>query len=105
MRDMVAVIEAGGKQFTVKKGDTIYTEKVSSEVGETVTFDEILMVTGDKVIVGDPFVKGAKVTAKVLKHGKQKKIIVFKYKPKKNYKRTKGHRQPYTQLEIVDVKL
>ncbi len=102
---MKAVIETGGKQFTVAKGDKIYTEKVDVEVGQSVNFDDVLMVTGSKMLVGDPFVKGAKVTAKVLKHGKQKKIIVYKYKPKKNYKRKQGHRQPYSQLEITDVKV
>lgn len=100
---MKAVIETGGKQFTVAKGDKIYTEKVNLEVGESLSFEDVLMVSGDKVTVGDPFVKGAKVTAKVLKHGKQKKIIVYKYKPKKNYKRKQGHRQPYSQLEITNV--
>lgn len=100
---MKAVIETGGKQFTVAKGDKIYTEKVNLEVGDSLSFEDVLMVSGDKVTVGDPFVKGAKVTAKVLKHGKQKKIIVYKYKPKKNYKRKQGHRQPYSQLEITNV--
>lgn len=100
---MKAVIETGGKQFTVAKGDKIYTEKVNLEVGDSLSFEDVLMVSGDKVTVGDPFVKGAKVTAKVLKHGKQKKIIVYKYKPKKNYKRKQGHRQPYSQLEITHV--
>jgi len=66
---MKAVIETGGKQFTVAKGDKIYTEKVDVEVGQSVNFDDVLMVTGSKMLVGDPFVKGAKVTAKVLKHG------------------------------------
>lgn len=102
---MKAVIETGGKQFTVAKGDKIYTELVHADVGQNVSFDDVLMVTGDKMRVGNPFVKGAKVTAKVLKHGKQKKIIVYKYKPKKNYKRKQGHRQPYSQLEIIDVQV
>lgn len=102
---MKAVIETGGKQFTVAKGDKIYTELVDAEVGQEISFDDVLMVTGDKMRVGDPFVKGAKVTAKVLKHGKQKKIIVYKYKPKKNYKRKQGHRQPYSQLEITNVQV
>lgn len=102
---MKAVIETGGKQFTVAKGDKIYTELVDVEVGQTVSFDDVLMVTGEKMLVGDPYVKGAKVTAKVLKHGKQKKIIVYKYKPKKNYKRKQGHRQPYSQLEITNVQV
>jgi large subunit ribosomal protein L21 len=101
---MKAVIEAGGKQVTVGKGDTIYTELVGANEGDTVTFDKVLMITGSKVTVGEPYVQGASVTAKVLKNGKQKKILVFKYKPKKNYKRMQGHRQPYSKLEILDVK-
>lgn len=102
---MKAVIEAGGKQVTVGKGDIVYTELVGANEGDTVTFDKVLMITGAKVSVGEPYVKGASVSAKVLKNGKQKKILVFKYKPKKNYKRMQGHRQPYTKLEIVDIKL
>lgn len=101
---MKAIIEAGGKQVTVAQGDTIYTELVHAKAGDTVTFDKVLMVTGAKVVVGEPYVKGATVTAKVLKNGKQKKILVFKYKPKKNYKRMQGHRQPYSQLEILEIK-
>jgi large subunit ribosomal protein L21 len=102
---MKAVIEAGGKQVTVGKGDIVYTELVGANEGDTVTFDKVLMITGAKVSVGEPYVKGASVSAKVLKNGKQKKILVFKYKPKKNYKRMQGHRQPYTKLEILDIKL
>jgi large subunit ribosomal protein L21 len=102
---MKAVIEAGGKQVTVGKGDVVYTELVGANEGDTVTFDKVLMITGAKVSVGEPYVKGASVSAKVLKNGKQKKILVFKYKPKKNYKRMQGHRQPYTKLEILDIKL
>lgn len=102
---MKAVIEAGGKQVTVGKGDIVYTELVGANEGDTVTFDKVLMITGAKISVGEPYVKGASVSAKVLKNGKQKKILVFKYKPKKNYKRMQGHRQPYTKLEILDIKL
>ncbi|MFP4287260.1 MAG: 50S ribosomal protein L21 [Candidatus Izemoplasmataceae bacterium] len=101
---MYAVIETGGKQQRVTEGAEIYVEKVNASVGDVITFDNVLMIGGDNLTVGNPFVKGAKVEAKVVKHGKQKKIIVFKYKPKKNYKRKQGHRQPYTKLEITSIK-
>ncbi|GGC92851.1 50S ribosomal protein L21 [Thalassobacillus devorans] len=98
---MYAIIETGGKQFKVEEGQTIYVEKVSGENGDSVTFDNVLFIGGgDDVKVGAPFVDGASVTAKVEKQGRQKKITVFKYKPKKNYKRKQGHRQPYTKLTI-----
>ncbi|GBU11317.1 50S ribosomal protein L21 [Erysipelotrichaceae bacterium] len=97
---MFAVIETGGKQYKVTQGDVIYVEKLEVEVGDTVTFNEVLLVGGDKVAVGSPFVEGAKVVASVEKQGKAKKITVFKYKPKKNQYRKLGHRQPYTKLVI-----
>lgn len=100
---MYAVIETGGKQTRVTEGLEIYVEKVNAEVGDVITFDNVLMIGGDNLMVGNPYVKGATVEAKVVKHGKQKKIIVFKYKPKKNYKRKQGHRQPYTKLEITSI--
>lgn len=100
---MYAVIETGGKQTRVTEGLEIYVEKVNAEVGDVITFDNVLMIGGDNLTVGNPYVKGATVEAKVVKHGKQKKIIVFKYKPKKNYKRKQGHRQPYTKLEITSI--
>ncbi|TXL68090.1 50S ribosomal protein L21 [Cerasibacillus terrae] len=98
---MYAIIETGGKQVKVEEGQVIYVEKVSANAEDTVTFDKVLFVGGDDVEIGSPYVEGATVTAKVEKHGRQKKIRVFKYKAKKNYKRTQGHRQPYTKL-IVD---
>ncbi len=101
---MYAVIETGGKQTRVEKGAEIYVEKLEASEGETVTFDHILMVGGDKTVIGNPYVDGATVTAKVVKHGKQKKIIVFKFKAKKKYRRKQGHRQPYTKLEITEIK-
>ena len=101
---MYAVIETGGKQFRVQEGAEVFVEKVDAEVGETVTFDNVLMVGGDNITVGNPYVENAKVEAKVVKHGKQRKIVVFKYKPKKNYHRKQGHRQPYTKLEITGIK-
>lgn len=101
---MYAVIETGGKQFRVQEGAEVFVEKVDADVGETVTFDNVLMVGGDNLTVGNPYVENAKVEAKVVKHGKQRKIVVFKYKPKKNYHRKQGHRQPYTKLEITGIK-
>lgn len=100
---MYAVIKTGGKQVRVQKGDVVFVEKLEANEGDKVTFDEVLMVGGEKVVVGNPLVDGAKVEAKVLKQGRGAKIIVFKYKPKKNYKRKQGHRQSYTKLEITKV--
>lgn len=97
---MFAIIETGGKQLKVEQGQEIWVEKLNAEEGSTFTFDQVLMVGGDSVKVGSPVVEGATVTAKVEKHGRGKKITVFKYKPKKNYKRKQGHRQPYTKLTI-----
>ena len=89
---MYAVIETGGKQYKVQEGDVLFLEKISSEEGETVVFDKVLAVSeGEEFTVGTPTVEGASVTAKVLGHGKGRKIIVFKYKPKKNYRRKQGH--------------
>lgn len=100
---MYAVIKTGGKQVRVKKGDTIYIEKIETEVGEIHEFSEVLLVGGDSPVIGTPLVKGAKVTGKVEKHGRGKKIIVFKYKPKKNYHKKQGHRQSYTKVLIEDI--
>ena len=98
---MHAIIETGGKQFKVTEGDTLFIEKLPVESGETVTFDKVLaVIDGDKITVGTPVVEGAKVDASVVKNGKGKKIIVFKYKPKKGYRRKQGHRQPYTKVTI-----
>ncbi|WP_257346306.1 50S ribosomal protein L21 [Pseudalkalibacillus decolorationis] len=97
---MYAIIEAGGKQYRVEEGQKLYIEKVNAEAGETVTFDRVLMVGGDNVKVGSPIVDGATVTAKVEQNGRSKKIVVYKFKPKKNYRRKQGHRQPYTQVVI-----
>ena len=100
---MYAIIETGGKQLKVEEGQTIYVEKLDAAEGETVTFDKVLFIGGENVKVGTPFVEGATVTGKVEKHGKQKKIIVFKYKPKKNYRKKQGHRQPYTKVTIEKI--
>ncbi|MGA8941445.1 MAG: 50S ribosomal protein L21 [Thermoactinomyces sp.] len=101
---MYAVIETGGKQYRVEKDSVLYIEKLDAQEGDTVTFDKVLLVkNGEETKVGSPVVEGAKVTGKVVKHGKGKKIIVFKYKPKKNYKRKKGHRQPFTKVVIENI--
>ena len=101
---MHAIIETGGKQYKVAEGDTLYIEKLNVEAGDTVTFDKVLaVIDGEKATFGAPAVKGASVTANVVKNGRGKKILVFKYKPKKNYRRRQGHRQPYTKVEITKV--
>ncbi|GEN85505.1 50S ribosomal protein L21 [Oceanobacillus sp. FSL W8-0428] len=102
---MYAIIETGGKQVKVTEGQEIYVEKVAGEVNDTVTFEKVLFVGGDDVKVGAPYVEGASVTAKVEKHGRQKKIDVVKFKPKKNYHRKQGHRQPYTKLVVDKISL
>ena len=101
---MYAIIVTGGKQYKVEVGQELYIEKLSAEEESSVTFDEVLSVSNDSgLIVGTPTVKGATVSAKVLKTGKAKKITVFTYKPKKNEKRKMGHRQPYTKVEITAI--
>ena len=97
---MYAIIETGGKQVKATVGEAIYVEKLDVEEGATVVLDKVLYVDGK---VGTPTVKGAKVVAKVLKHGKQKKVLVFKYKPKKKYRKTQGHRQPYTKILVKSI--
>jgi len=99
---MKAIIETGGKQYYVEEGSVLFIEKLDAEAGSTVEFDNVLMANG---VVGHPYVKGAMVTAEVVKHGKAKKIIVFKYNAKKNYRKTQGHRQPYTKVEIKTIKV
>lgn len=102
---MYAIIESCGRQYKVNEGDVIFFEKLDAEEGKKVTFDKVvLVVDGEKVEVGAPYVKGFKVEGKVLTHGKAKKILVYKYKAKKNYRRTQGHRQPYTKIEITSIK-
>ncbi len=100
---MYAIIETGGKQYKVEQGDVVFIEKLNVEAGETVTFDKVLVVGGDSVKVGAPYVEGATVSANVVKNGKDKKIIVYKYKPKKGYHKKQGHRQPYTKVEITAI--
>lgn len=101
---MYAVIETGGKQYKVAEGDVIFVEKLDVEEGAEVTFDKVLMAgEGSDVKVGAPTVDGASVKATVLKNGKVKKVVVFKMKRKKNYRRKKGHRQPFTKVQITAV--
>ena len=98
---MKAVIVTGGKQYTVSEGDVLFVEKLNAEADETIKFDQVLaVVDGENTKIGTPVVEGAAVEAKVIKNGKGKKIVVFKYKPKKNYRRKQGHRQPYTKVTI-----
>ena len=102
---MYAIIESCGKQYKVAQGDVVFFEKLDTEVGKKVTFDNVVLVSdGEKIEIGNPYVKGFKVEGKVVAHGKGKKIIVYKYKAKKNYRRTQGHRQPYTKVEITSIK-
>ena len=102
---MYAIIESCGKQYKVTEGDVVFFEKLDAEEGKKVTFDKVILVSNEgKVEVGTPYVKGVKVEGKVVSHGKGKKIIVYKYKAKKNYRRTQGHRQPYTKVEITTIK-
>ncbi|TLG76627.1 50S ribosomal protein L21 [Culicoidibacter larvae] len=100
---MYAVIETGGKQYKVAAGDVVYVEKIDADVDSVITFDQVLLVGGEKVAVGTPLVKGATVTARIEKQGKQKKLTIFKYKAKKNQYKKQGHRQPYTKLVIESV--
>ena len=101
---MYAIIETGGKQYKVQTGDVVYVEKLEVEADSEVVLDKVIALGGeDGIKVGAPYVDGATVTAKAIKNGKAKKIVVMTYKPKKNEKRKLGHRQPYTKLEIVSV--
>ena len=103
---MYAIIETCGKQYKVAEGDVVFFEKLDAEEGKKVTFENVVLVSDEgKVQVGAPYVKGVKVEGKVVSHGKAKKIIVYKMKPKKNYRRKQGHRQPYTKVEITSIKL
>ena len=102
---MTAIFVTGGKQYKVSEGDVIFVEKLAAEAEETVVFDEVLAVVGDEVQICKPVVEGAKVTAKVLKNGKAKKVIVYKMHPKKGYRRKQGHRQPYTKIQIETISL
>ena len=100
---MYAIIKTGGKQYRVQENDVLKVEKLNAAVGETVTFDEVVAVGGDKLQVGTPFVEGCAVQAEVLEQGKNEKVIIFKYKAKKDYRRKNGHRQPYTLVKVTGI--
>lgn len=101
---MYAIIQTGGKQYKVEEGQVIRVEKLDNEAGETVEFDQVKLVSTDNGLkVGTPTVEGAKVTAEVVAQGKGKKVIVFKYKPKNNFRKKNGHRQPYTAVQIKSI--
>ena len=98
---MYAIIETGGKQYKVQEGDIVYVEKLNADEGQEVSFDRVLLMSGDAGLVpGKPYVDGAKVEGTVLGQGKAKKIIVYKYKAKKNIRKKQGHRQPFTKVQI-----
>ena len=99
-----AVIETGGKQYRVAEGDVVFIEKLGVEAGETLKFDRVLAVIDeDNTVFGTPVIEGATVSANVVKNGKGKKVRVYKMKPKKGYRRTQGHRQPYTKVQIESI--
>ncbi len=101
---MYAVIETGGKQYRVAEGDVVRVEKLEAEIGDTVSFDQVLAVKKEKSMkIGKPHVKGATVDGEVLAQDRAKKVIVYKYKPKKGYTRKNGHRQPYTEVKITKI--
>jgi large subunit ribosomal protein L21 len=98
-----AVIQTGGKQYRVQQGDVIYVEKLNAEDGAEVSFDVLLLGKDDVTVIGNPIVSGAKATAKVVRQVKSAKVVVYKYKSKKNERNKKGHRQPYTKVEITAI--
>jgi len=101
---MYAIFETGGKQFKAVEGDVFSVEKLNAEPGETVEISKVLAVgKEDGFVVGKPYVEGAKVVLKVVEHGKGPKVLVFKYKPKKNYRKLRGHRQPYTKVVVEKI--
>ena len=100
---MYAIFETGGKQYKAEKGDVVFVEKLDLEPGKTVNFDALVVSDGDNVQIGTPIVKGAKVKAKVIEHGKEKKVIIYKYKAKTNYRKKQGHRQPFTKIKITGI--
>ena len=101
---MYAVVLTGGKQYRVSAGDTIRVEKLNAEAGSTVSLDKVLIIGGEgETVVGTPYIQGAAVEAEVVENGKADKVIIFKYKAKKDYRKKQGHRQPYTELKISDI--
>ena len=101
---MFAIVETGGKQYKVQEGDFIEVEKLDAEVGSKIALNVLLVADGENVKAGNPYVEGSEAIAEVVEHGKGDKIVVFKYKPKKNVRRKQGHRQPYTKLKITSIK-
>ena len=102
---MYAIIEACGRQYKVEENETIFFEKLDGEEGKNVTFDKVILLSDNgNVQIGNPYVKDAKVEGKIISHSKGKKILVYKYKPKKNERKTRGHRQEYTKVEITSIK-
>lgn len=97
---MYAIIRTGGKQYNVSVGDEVLVEKLNAEVGEEVSFEVLMLADDSGIKIGTPVVEGVSAKAEVVEHGKGKKVIVFKYKPKKNYRKKRGHRQPYTMVKI-----
>jgi len=103
---MYAVIETGGKQYRVAKGDELRVEKLPARVGDTISFDRVLLTSdGETVRVGRPYIENTKVLGRVARHDKDKKVVVFKYKRRKGYRRKNGHRQPFTLVKIEDIQI
>ena len=100
---MYAIIKTGGKQYRVQENDVFKVEKLNAEVGDSVVFDEVLAVGGDSLIVGKPYVEGYAVNAEVVEQGKNDKVVIYKYKAKKDYRRKNGHRQPYTLVKVTGI--
>jgi large subunit ribosomal protein L21 len=102
---MYAIIRTGGKQFRAEPGKTLRIPSLDIEPGQSITFDEVLLAGGDQIKVGAPLLSGAAVTAEVVKHGKGEKIIIFKHKRRKNYRRKQGHRQKFTEVRVGEINL
>lgn len=102
---MFAIIQTGGKQYNVTTGDVLKVEKLPNAVGDKITLETLLVSDNDKVVAGTPTVEGAQVLAEVVAHGKGEKVVVYKYKPKKNERKKQGHRQPWTEIKIVSIKM
>ncbi|HHX92827.1 MAG TPA: 50S ribosomal protein L21 [Clostridiales bacterium] len=101
---MYAIVETGGKQFRVSKGDVIRVEKLAVAEGDSIALDQVMMLQSEAgTVIGNPYIDGASVNARVVENGKSKKVIIYKYKAKKNYRKKQGHRQPFTELEIVEI--
>jgi large subunit ribosomal protein L21 len=103
-KNMYAVVATGGKQYKIKEGETLRIEKVDGNVGDAFTFDQVLLVAdGDSLAVGQPMIEGASVSAHIVEQGKSKKILVFKYKRRKRYRRKQGHRQMFTAVRVDNI--